>query len=1146
MVKVFGGPGVELVLEEEGASFAGEDPPAYLLFPMPTLLVGVTATGAVLCWDLAAGGRGDTIPSPLDPNTGLEERVTSTHAHNGSSLADPDADSPEERYVFVGFESGRVRISQVYPVCRASGYGVEPRDTSHGVPEEMLTPGDGSGRSLGAVTCITSCGERDGGGGSLGVFGHRHGVIVVWDWVRRKRLAVRNVAYPREEADRARQQNLESGEDREVTGLAVHPSGEAIAAGFASGCYAVFSTSSPYHEASPPRWVREVGDDGSCPREGPTIVRTAVSSVQWVGVRGAAADRPWGLVVAGGVEMEEGEEPDGVSLLVPSSSPPAGGGGGGGGRGKKKDIVAAAKAALETAVFVPFAIGQERLSHVYCIVSGAGESPAAARDSASSGVLRQDTGVPLPGDLREEPAQGGTGDAAPAEHGEGTAHASEELIVLGLVRWNEEVRWDDGRLHFRYASRVQACPIQTSPYVALLQLAPERFGPNLSGFAAVTAVVATPLLPSPTVRDLVSCLGTERTTAGAKSGSPASMLLRGGHLRWPDSVPPSGRDEARCTSELLVAGHSDGVVSFWECCGPASRQDGICIADGRVIMREVPSGAILLGSLPVAELAWSEDVVADAAVTALDVWVERDHLAAAERNACWVAVGFDSGDAAVVVLSDRMEAVSAGERAESGGGTPLAEKPVEISDVQLGDGTLGSASAAGRIRGAGNVLKRFAEQGGSGRRRSPRGEKDEGAAAEDDDLEAAIAEARAEARAIAALEEAGKEDPEIATTAGAHVAPDDGGDNESAGNAEGGGGEREGVEEGTSAREGLSLRQELSEAMAQEDTRGDPGAPPLPPQSPATEIREEERGQEGHQLELDAAPRRASVVQLALRLHSHAVRCIILSFDTHASALALVVADAEGVVSVTDVSTGSASLLPMRVPQSRPCRPSVAIGPLPDALSDGRARGLGASGALFVLLEDWLNVFDLASRDPVDFAQVPGLGTEENSWLTCVDGRGLPLLPYASEPIGSSFRPQAAGGSGEAHDGGVRVGDDGDSVSRSQTMWVSPSPSRTAVDDRRDHELQLLSDAPTPEPLLLFVRGAIAVVLEISRKDIEMVPSVFSRRSSTPSHNIATFKGRSTVELVVRSKATLPRAEGHTEPPTVEGAGVCMVAAGMG
>ncbi|CAN0580132.1 unnamed protein product, partial [Ectocarpus sp. 12 AP-2014] len=113
LVKVFGGPGVELVLEEEGASVAGEDPPSHLLFATPGLLVGVTATGAVLVWDLAAGGRGGSIPSPPDPATGLDERITSVHAHGCGDGGGPASDAHEERYVFLGFESGRVRVAQV-------------------------------------------------------------------------------------------------------------------------------------------------------------------------------------------------------------------------------------------------------------------------------------------------------------------------------------------------------------------------------------------------------------------------------------------------------------------------------------------------------------------------------------------------------------------------------------------------------------------------------------------------------------------------------------------------------------------------------------------------------------------------------------------------------------------------------------------------------------------------------------------------------------------------------------------------------------------------------------------------------------------------------------------------------------------------
>eukprot|EP00752_Nemacystus_decipiens_P007177 g6426.t1 len=1192
MIKVFGGPGVELVLEEEGTSIAGEDPPAHLLFPMPTMLAGVTATGAVLAWDLAAGGRCGSIPSPLDPATGLEERVTSVHGASASAAAS-NAAGPEaqgDRYIFTGFESGRVRVTQVFPVCRASGYTVEPRETSFGAPEELLAPSDDSGRPLGAVTCISYFGDR-GDGGGIGVFGHRYGGIVVWDWVRRKRLALRGLARPshrgadEQESQRGGGDEDEEG-DREVSSLAFHPSGEVFAAGFTSGCYAIFSVSSSSSHKVPQRWVQEVGDDGSCPREGPTIVRTAVSLVQWVRVCGAGTEGAWGLVVAGGVEMEEGEEPDGVSLLVPSpaSRNSGGGSGGGGGGGRaKKEIVGAAMAALETAVFVPFAIGQERLSHVHCVVC-----------SAEQGVATTETH----GWRSEETPLGSTGQQTPAEQ-ESPADASEELVIMGLVKWNEEIRGDDGRLHFRLASSILACPIQTSPYVALLQLSPEKFGPNVGGFAAVTAMASTPLLSSSTILDFVTCLGDERAGEGQNGGSPAlSSLLRGGHLRWPDSIPPRSRDEALCTSELLVAGHSDGLLTFWECCGPASRQDAVAISEGRVVMREVPSGALLLGSVPVAELAGEEDGAAGVAVSALDVWVERDHVAAAARNACWVAVGLDNGDATVIVLANRMEAGSNGSnggfgsgggggKADSSGGTPLVEKPVEVSDVQLRDGTIeGSVGGSG----GGGLLKRFVKRGG-GRQHHRRQQQSPGDAQEgveeDAELEAAIAEARAEARAIAAREEStGGGGPEK---------------NESLAKRETG----EQQEGGDSENQGSKdLRQELLEAMAEEgaavgDDSGAPASPPRPTPPRADDTPDEEAGgEEGGEKKKEQplcldAPRRASLVQLSLRLHSLSVQCVALSFDTAASALALVVADEGGVVSVTDISTGSASLLPMRVPQSRPCRPSVAIGPLPGALSGGRVPPLGGAGALYVLLEGWLNVFDLASRDPVDFVQVPGLEPPDNeagdarggsggaddafarcrgraarsdegegkSWLACVDERGLPLLPYASESFCSSFSPLPAPCEGEGGGGGGGEGggcDDGEpsggrielereDLSFARTIWVNPPPSRTALDDYHEHELQVLNNSPPPEPFLLVVRGGMALVLAIARRDAESVSSVFSRRSSQPSTtNAAAFKGRSGAELIVKSVGTLPRAEGHPAPPRVDGAGVCLVPAGKG
>ena len=228
--------------------------------------------------------------------------------------------------------------------------------------------------------------------------------------------------------------------------------------------------------------------------------------------------------------------------------------------------------------------------------------------------------------------------------------------------------------------------------MALLQLAPEKMGPHLSGFAPVTAVAPSPLLSSATILDFMTCVARRGGTS-----SPSSSLLRGGGLTWPDSVAAHARDEALCTSEMLVVGHSNGCLSFWECCGPASRQSGVSVSEGRVSMRDVPSGASLLGSLPAAELAGAEGE--DAVVTALDVWIERDHVAAAERNACWVAVGFGNGNVIVLVLSSRMEVDVntdiSGAEVDSGGGTPLAEKPVTVSNVVLGDDSAENDLAGG-------------------------------------------------------------------------------------------------------------------------------------------------------------------------------------------------------------------------------------------------------------------------------------------------------------------------------------------------------------------------------------------------------------------------------------------------------------------
>lgn len=1161
MVKVSGAPGVELVLEEED-SFAIEDPPAHLVFPTPRLLVGVTASGAVLAWDLVEGHQCGHLSSLLD-STRLSDSVTCVHSPDRSpgggapeapAGAGATSDAGEERYIFIGLESGGVRVVQVLPVLRASGYVVEPRNMSSGVPEELLGS-NGSGGVLGAVTSITSLRDRDGGG--LALFGFRYGGIVLWDWVRRKRLAIRGLTRGGGERREGEEGGEEGGDGSgEVTSLAFHPSGEVFAAGFSSGCYALFQASSS-NDLGPPRWVSEVGDDGLCPREGPTIVRTAVSLVRWVSVRGGTA-RVWGLLVAGGVEIDEGEEPDGVSLLVPPCAPEGGAAltPSGSGRAKKKELVAAALAPLETAVFVPFAIGQERLSSVHCASSGADGGFAGFRSSSpGKGFRTADKPSSVWFQNVPEGGEGGSGERGETA-GEGP-DASEELVVFGLVTWNEEVRGDDGRLQFRRASSVQACPIQTSPYVALLQLAPEKMGPHLSGFAPATAVASTPLLSSATILDFMTCVAGR---GGASSSSSSFSLLRGGGLEWPDSVASHARDEALCTSEMLVVGHSNGILSFWECFGPASRQSGVSISEGRVSMRDVPSGASLLGSLPAAELAGADGE--DAVVTALDVWIERNHVAAAERNACWIAVGFGNGNVIVLVMSNRMEVEVNTDTSDAevdwGGGTPLAKNPVTVSNVLLGDATAEDGSAGG---GGWKGLV-----GGSGCRASS-ADKDED---EDDEISAAIAAAQAEARRIEAHEDSGDGRENDAAIASPRVSDD--------GIAHAPAREGEGIEEGGQISRNLEtedLRQELSEAMAEKGAWGDSSVPPVPPvaSNPSTDSSMASRGKQQRQ---QSSPRKASLVQLALHLHGHPVRCVTLSYDAPASSLALVVADAEGVVSVTDVSTGSASLLPIRVPQSRPCYPSLAIGPLPSALCKPRRKQgqeYGAAGALFVFMEGWLNVFDLASRDPIDVVQVPGLTpdggggggddghtrassrgggrvqVEESAeaWLMCIDECGVPLTPYASEPL-SSFSPlDAAARQGSELGEGCGGGHHGEDSSRpktvrAQTTWVSPSASRTALESHHDYELQIISGAPPPRPLLLVVRGAVAAVLAITEKDPANNNPLSRRRPASPT--VAPFRGRSGAALVVKSRTTLPPAEGHGLPPRVDRAGVCMVAAG--
>lgn len=1158
-VKVFGAPGVELVLEEKDSAL--DEPPAYLVFPTPGFLVGVTSAASLVVWNLSNGTICGHLEPPSDPSA-PDDTVTAVHSPCGTDRAeDVEHAAGAERYVYLGLESGSVRVVQVLPVCRVSGYALEPRDLGFGAPQELLSPSGDEG--LGAVTAITSSGEGDGG--ALGLIGFRYGAIVLWDWVRRKRLALHGIPESALcDEDGGEREDGEPG-DREVTTLAFHPSREAFAAGFALGCYAVFPASASRDRAQP-RWVAEVGDDGSCKREGPTIVRTPVSLVKWVGVRQGERES-YGLVVAGGVEIEEGEDPDGASLLIPSSGHEDGPPGllaGGGARAKRQSGAASALSPLETAVFVPFAVGQERLSCLHAEPLPAGDDPETVDTwRGGSGVGWKSSGPRTDAGVDGTPGSGGVAGSGVDE--------GRKLVVFGLVEWTEEVQGEDGRLHFRHVSSVKACPVQTAPHVALLQLAPERLGPHLMGLPPVTMVASTPLLSSSTILNFATCLGAAQAEESGGKGRVAS-LLRGGILRWAESVPPARRDEALGTVEMLVVGHSDGSLSFWECCGPTLRSDGVCVADGRVCMYEIPSGATLLGTLPAAGLTCGEGVTT--AVTALDVWVEREHVATAERDACWVAVGFESGDAAVLVLTNRLRAAADGSRRGGGGGwgggTPLTDTPKSISNVEIGD-------APDRNDQAGQGWKKF--MGGGGQR-----EEDGGDDVEDSELDDAIAAARAEAEAIQA-QDGGSPDGESGDG-------DSGAQPEGQAGVHGGTGSDAGQaseserDAGTGSRE----RESGSDPKIEEAARQDP-SPPLP--SASTGIDKEDGGMEANNGGKAGKPA-ASLLQLALRLHGHGVRRVALSFDSSASSLAVVVADAQGVVSVTDIATGSASLLPMRAPQVRPCYPAITIGPFPAALGagDGARRRAqqspkhGAAGALFVFLEGWLNIFDLATRDPIDVVEVPGLGLESesdgigqsqadasspmgwprrrgsrgsdetDSWVFCVDEQGVPIVPYASEPpsslapsssMGEDLEQDTPQGSSDGRSGGGGEGAAADGPrarDRVQTIWVSPFVSRTALDGCHERELQVLSgpSAP-PSSALVVARGGSVAVVAITRRDSAVAS--FSRRSVAGAQEVALFKAKPGAQLVVRARAS-SAVDGSAVSPRIDSVGVCLVAAGAG
>ncbi|CAM9632841.1 unnamed protein product, partial [Discosporangium mesarthrocarpum] len=1190
LVKVSGAAGVELVLRNADTEV---DPPSHLAFPDPDHLVGISTSGYVWVWDLRDGNPCGVLPPPKDW-AASGEHVSSVHCPQGGAEVGGTggAGAGQDCYVFVGTSVGTVRVVQVLPVCRMSGYSVTLKDAgltggNEGWFRGSVDPLMGQGKDrdqLSAVTCIASppeLGTPEGGEGRNVLFGYGGGEVVLWDWVRRKRLGLYTLSRDDSNCDGRDHQEGGAG-DRKVTGLAFHPQRDmTFAAGYAAGCFAVFSTASGSRSSALRRWVGEAGGP-QFTREGPAIVRTPVSHVQWVGVS-QEGDKVWALAVAGGVEMDEGEEPDGVSLLLPAAS--AWVINGMSRKSPKRGAVAVPAATvadteLEQVVFLPFATGQERVSCVHVVSQGGPGGRGRGKGGEGKGKV---------GSGRHMAAVNDAADAAVAEEEE--EGEREELAILGLVCWTEEVRDTSGRLRFRRASSVQACPVQIHPFVGLLQLAPQRLPPHLFGYAPVTAVASAPLSSSAATLNLAAGLtagspapeedseggqAADKSLGGGEGGC-LSWLLRGGRPEWAEGVPPHLKDDSLAVSELLILGHSDGIVSLWEGCSAAPRGYGVSIVGGEVRVKEVPAALAALGAVHVAELIGGEG--SESPVTALDVWVERDHLARGtgsgvvtgregEGNggSCWAAVGLEGGEVAVLSLSGRGCRVLSGGYVGYGAGgstsSSLGSQADRAVAVTQGcqKGTSSGEGLWGRIVGGEGAARRGAGRGvGAGELLGLDAEKEE---EEDKELEAAIAEAKAEVIRI----EKGMRGWDSNRDADADPGP------------------ASAVPQGLGSGLAAPSLEEGKEIVGDEQKAGlgEAGESPL--------------------LALPVTP--PSVLSSVLRMHNHPLCSVALSYDPEARGLALVAADRAGMVSVTDVNTGRTSFLPVKAPQSTPCQPTLAIGPFPEDLQDtglasrgwlgdkrqGRVRGhpprQGTAGALFICLDGWMNVFDLASRDPVGLVKMPGWRQEESTsldgrgrgmgtgtgrggksssgrslgasggsgggggigrggsgdikWLFCVDDCGLPLTGFAMEAGGiavdGGVADNDAGAGGGSDEWVVEDGGGGEGGTLKQ-LWVTLSPAPTALDSYHEYELQGLSGSPPTMSHFVAVgsSGAFTATIEA------LEPSGVAQRQG---HQLPiAFSGANKAALAPRARCEMPPLESHMPPPEVTHAGVCMVGA---
>ncbi|CAM9393857.1 unnamed protein product, partial [Phaeothamnion confervicola] len=592
---------------------------------------------------------------------------------------------------------------------------------------------------------------------------------------------------------------------RELSCCSWCPDGNSFAAGFADGSYAVWDSNK---SAAPLLRIDRTAAATASPlsaggeETGPYCwIRTPVISLQWVPIpRGGGGGGggsncklsgvTWGLVVAGGLQIDEPSEADGVSLLLSSPPPDDGAGAGGSGSGRwgprsrsrshKLSRAASSSKGIAPgtpqwqAAELPLASGNERLADVRIVSIGGG------------GLAEGDRAV------------------------EAAAAASNwELTLVALVTSTRSV----GGVGAALAAREQwadivMCGARTAADGGFVARPPSPLPGHFSTAGAVTTVVSAGLRPAMDLVNFMSCTleepGRGSSSGGGSGGSTGAgdpPWLSGGGARWSRSVLAPRRDEALAVSELLVFGHADGALTFYEGSGPAAWGDPrLAVSMG--IEEEGPSTLVPMGAVPLGR--WpgvSGEILGGGGdgkgnggggggVTAVDVLVERDHDPRAALDACFVAAGLAGGAVAVLRLGPDdgrglpweellpppppLPPLSAYVRAGPGGaGRKASEAGSAAPDAGPGGSGGNGGVSAGSNSGGGNGNG----HGNAGRRQSV------------DELAAVIAAAQAEARAIDGIGDGGDKAAGYDAEATAAVLDSvDCGDEDEAANAAGSGG----------------------------------------------------------------------------------------------------------------------------------------------------------------------------------------------------------------------------------------------------------------------------------------------------------------------------------------------------------------------